>query len=138
MQRTLVPLQRKDDREYAATFPGFALTRNPSDFQSLIGYRGSNAQLPENSFRSPAGGVNRSRFSNTEFDGLIDRYQVTIPWEARMELAREVVRIMSDQVTAIGLFYDVEPTFIATQLSNVTARTKRSVQTWNAQEWDRS
>jgi peptide/nickel transport system substrate-binding protein len=131
----LVPPQRSRDREFQATFPGFSLTRNPSDLHSLTGYQGVNAPVPENEFRSP-GGVNRSRYMSPDFDALIDRYLATVPRAERMALARQVIGAMTEQLLAMGLFYDVEPTAIASELRNVTARAKGSAQTWNAASWE--
>lgn len=133
--QVLVPPQRSRDREYAANYPGFALTRNPTDLRSLSGYHSSNAHVAENNYRA-AGGVNRSRYANPDFDALIDRYLATVPRSQRMELARQVIHHMTDVVTTIGLFYDVEPTLIASRLHNVGARPKHGSQGWNSQEWD--
>ncbi|MBM2810887.1 MAG: hypothetical protein HW416_1646 [Chloroflexi bacterium] len=130
----LVSPQRKDDREYQATFPGFMVTRNPTDLGSLGGYSSANAYVPANNFRS-AGGVNRSRYMNPEFDGLINVFNATIPPSDRMRIGREIVQHMTDRVTAIGVFYDVEPTMIGSRLTNVSARMKRSTQGWNAIDW---
>jgi hypothetical protein len=71
-----------------------------------------------------------------DFDALIDRYLATVPRAERMALARQVIGAMTEQLLAMGLFYDVEPTAIASELQNVTARAKGSAQTWNAVSWE--
>jgi hypothetical protein len=49
---------------------------------------------------------------------------------------RDLVHHMTDRVTAMGVFYDVEPTMVGNRLVNVSARIKRSTQAWNAEQWD--
>ena len=135
VETLLVSPQRKDDREYNATFPGFMVTRNPTDLWSLGGYSSANAYVPENNFRA-AGGVNRARYVNPELDSLISGFNSTIPRADRMRIARDLVHHMTDRATAMGMYYDVEPTMIGNRLLNVSARIKRSTQGWNAPDWD--
>jgi len=135
VETVLVSPQRRDDREYAATFPAFMVTRNPTDLWALGGYSSANAYVPENNFRA-AGGVNRARYISVELDGLINGFNSTIPRADRMRIARDLVHHMTDRVTAMGMFYDVEPTMIGNRLTNVSARIKRSTQAWNAEHWD--
>jgi peptide/nickel transport system substrate-binding protein len=131
----LVPPQQQGDRASAANFSGFTLTRNPSDARSLGGYLGVNSQLPENDYRSGSAGVNRARYMNPEFDGLIDRFLTTVDHDQRLDLLRAVVDHMSGQVIALGLFYDNEPTMIANRLHSAKARYRYSTQAWNVQDW---
>src|SRR5207244_1088930 len=71
----VIPTQRQQDREYRATFPAFELIRNTSDIRVLPNLHSAKARLPENNFIG-AGGTNYPRYRNSEFDALIDKYQV--------------------------------------------------------------
>jgi hypothetical protein len=130
----VVPEQRVADREYRATRPGFDMPQVPRDVSRL---HSREIALPENNFR----GANRPRYMNAEFDDLVDRYYVTIPWKERMVVLGDIVHHITDRVVAMGIFYDVTPTLIASRLVNVKAGSGRGtgsdgVQIWNAHEWD--
>jgi peptide/nickel transport system substrate-binding protein len=127
VETLVVPEQRTADREYRATRPGFDLPRSPKD---LMRQHSKEIALPENSFR----GNNRARYGNPEFDRMIDSYYATIPWPDRMAALRQVVHHMTDQVTVIGLFFDVTPAMIGNRLTNVFAGPEGTM-TWNAHEW---
>jgi peptide/nickel transport system substrate-binding protein len=130
----VVPEQRVADREYRATRPGFDLPSVPREVSRL---HSREIALPENSFR----GANRARYGNAEFDHLIDRYHVTIPWAERMAVLGDIVQHLSDRVIAMGLFFNVTPTLVSNRLVNVKAASGAvasadGVQIWNAHEWD--
>ena len=93
----------------------------------------SEAALPENRFN----GKNRTRYSNPELDGYIDRYLTTIPVPERTEVLGRLVHLISDQVVALGIFYAPEPKLIGNRLLNVKAALAPSAdETWNAHQWD--
>jgi hypothetical protein len=69
---------------------------------------------------------------NPEYDALIERYLSTIPIPERLEIGREIVRHISEQLPAMGLFYSVQPMLISNRLVNVAAATD----TRNAHLWD--
>jgi peptide/nickel transport system substrate-binding protein len=129
---TIVPRQRAADREYRATYPAFELVRGGSDLRSFDNLRSTEVRLPENNYT----GSNYPRYANAEFDSLIDRYLTTIARTDRMQVAGQILHHMTDQVIALGLYFDTEPTAIANRLVNVNARNQQSTQAWNAHEWD--
>jgi len=129
-----IPLQRQNDREYRATIPGFDLAGggggDTSYFERL---RSSQAPVPENNFV----GRNKVRYMNPELDGLIERFFLTVPWDARMEALRPIVHHISDQVVIIQLFYTANPTMVADRIRNVSeSLSTYAVVSWNAHEWD--
>lgn len=126
----IIPRQRAEDREYRATRPAFEMVRQPNDLSegALQRLTSSEAALPENNFR----GQNRVRYMNPEYDMLVDRYLATIPMNDRMEVVRQIVRHISEQVPILGLLYDAQPMLLANRLVNVDA----STDTRNAHEWD--
>ncbi len=126
----IIPRQRTDDREYRSTRPGFEMVRQPNALSegALRRYHGQEAALPENGFR----GQNRTRYASPELDGLIDRYLVTVPRQDRIEVLRQMVRHISEQLPIMGITYNVEAMLIAKRIVNVDA----NVATRNGHEWD--
>ncbi len=94
----IIPPQRIQDREYMATFPGFLMYRQPNDASGVGRLRGSLAPTAENRFV----GSNYARYLNPEFDTLIDRFLSTVPRPERIELLRQIVYHISDQVNLMG------------------------------------
>ncbi len=128
----VVPSQRIRDREYAATFPGFYVRQNPNDPARLNRFHSSRIPLAENRFT----GENNPRYANPEFDGLLERYSMTVARPARNQILAQIVNHISDRVIMLGLFYTNEPTLVANRVQNLTARPPNSTQAWNAHEWD--
>ncbi|HZT07309.1 MAG TPA: ABC transporter substrate-binding protein [Chloroflexota bacterium] len=125
-------LQRRD-REYNSTFPGVRVWRLPNDAWTLDRYESKSAPLPENHFN----GGNRSRYMNSEFDGLVERYMRTIPEGPRTEVLGQIIHHMTDQLTVLGLYYNTEPLLVNRSLTGVTARdVGETTEAWNAHEWD--
>jgi peptide/nickel transport system substrate-binding protein len=135
VEPVVVSRQLARDQEYRATFPSFELSRNPNTMSAVGALHSRAARLPENNFRG-SGGTNYSRYTNPEFDALIDRYFVTIPRAERLEVARRIVGHIADQVVAIGMFYAVEPNMISNRLVNASGRSQGSTEAWNAHLWD--
>jgi peptide/nickel transport system substrate-binding protein len=126
----LTPRQRASDREYRATFPGFDLVRQPFELERITS---SEAALPDNKFS----GKNRTRYMNADLDVLIDRYFTTIPTLERRQSLSAIVRHLSEQVVALGVFYGPEPMLINNRLVNVAnAPGPEADETWNGHEWD--
>jgi hypothetical protein len=87
------------------------------------------APMPHNRVQGSA----HSRYANPEFDALIEQYLSTMPWEPRMQILGQIVHHISDQLNAMGLFYDLRTTLISNQLEKVNAPL---YPTWNIDVWD--
>jgi len=136
VETTLVPPQRsRTDAEYMATFPGFLLIQQPNDPMDLRRYHISSARLPENNYRECC----YMRYSNPDYDRLVDRFFVTIPIADRNHVLAQIIQHQTDQAILAGLFYNVEPTMISKKLNNIAARkSQNGVQSWNAELWEAS
>ncbi|MPZ14008.1 MAG: hypothetical protein GEU73_06225 [Chloroflexi bacterium] len=121
----IFPRQRSSDREFRQTRPAFEMVRQPPE---LNRFHGSGTPLPENDFT----GHNRTRYRNAELDGLLDRYYMTIPWNERMGVLRQLVQHLTGQLVAMGVLYDAQPILFANRLVGISA----AQQTANAHEWD--
>jgi peptide/nickel transport system substrate-binding protein len=128
------PQQRLREQDWIAQFPGFLMYRNPNDLAGLGGLYGSRASLAENNFRVTG---NNSRYMNPEFDALLDRYFSTVPLPARIQALGAVIKHISEQLNVMGLFYDQQPTMIASRVLNVTVtRAVNEPQAASAHLWD--
>ncbi len=128
-EQVIVPIQRISDREYVSTFPGFRMMRQPNAANSLSRLRSNLTPTAENRYV----GSNYARYQNPEFDALIDRFYATIPRPERMEVLRQMMRHISENLNLMGLFYDGDFMFANNRLLNVNGN---ETEVWNVQEWD--
>jgi peptide/nickel transport system substrate-binding protein len=137
VDRHLVPPQRANDAEYRSTFPAFDLKRQGGDMEFARSFLSSRIALPENNFQVSG---NNSRYAKPEMDRQIDRYFTTIPMEERMQAARQIVRMVAEDVAWIGLYYQVSPILLPNKVPGL--QVSASPGTWGEQmveflhEWD--
>jgi ABC-type oligopeptide transport system substrate-binding subunit len=129
-ETVIIPRQRATDREYRVTRPGFELTHQPNELTERALQRLQSHEIPtaQNNWR----GNNRARYSSPEYDALADTYIVTLDARERLEVAKQLVHHISDQLPAMGLLYRIDLMLIANKLVNVSAETVVR----NAPEWD--
>jgi len=127
--------QRVDDRGYRAQRPGFELTRTANELSAYLSRNhGSQTPLPEDNFRRY---TNKSRYQSAEYDGLIDRFFATIPFQERVGVLGQIARHTTENLIVLGLFYDVEPMAVANRLTNVEMRkAELSSPVFNVHGWD--
>jgi peptide/nickel transport system substrate-binding protein len=137
VERHLVPPQRASDAEYRATFPGFDVKRQAGTMEYATSFHSSRIALPENNYLVSG---NNSRYSKPEMDALIDRYFTTIPTGERMQVGRQLVNRLSEDVGWIGLYYLVGPILLPNKVPNL--KISASPGTWGEQmmefvhEWE--
>ncbi len=124
----VVPLARTQEGEYRATFPGLEIIRQ-GRLDMITRIHSSRARLPENSFRV-TGGFNYTRYMNPEYDGLVDRYYTTVPWNERMDVLRRMIRQVTDELIIMGMFYSTEANMVSNRMENTLP-----TRAWNAHEW---
>jgi peptide/nickel transport system substrate-binding protein len=126
----IIPRQQATDREYRVGRPAFELTHQPNELTERALQRFQTHEIPtaQNNWR----GNNRARYSNPEYDTLVDRYIVTLDARERLEVAKQLVRHISEQLPAMGLLYRIDLMLVANRLANVGAQTVSQ----NAHEWD--
>jgi ABC-type transport system substrate-binding protein len=69
---------------------------------------------------------------NSELDGLIERFQTTVPMAERMQVASQIVRHLTEQLPTLPLFYDALPIFVPSKLTGVHPSGNMP---WNVHEW---
>jgi peptide/nickel transport system substrate-binding protein len=126
----IIPRQQADDREYRVVRPAFELTHQPNELTERALQRFQTHEIPtaQNNWR----GNNRARYSSAEYDALVDRYIVTLDSRERLDVARQLVRHISEQLPAMGLLYRIDLMLISNRLVNVNAQNFSQ----NAQDWD--
>lgn len=133
----VIPPQRAQDREYRSTFPGYEVVQQPND-QDVLGefLHSSQAPRPENNFRASSS-RNRARYTNPEYDALLDRFLATIARPERVQVLAQITHHLTDRALVTGLVYSGEPLMIGKRLRNVAAvKASNATPVWNAHEWE--
>jgi peptide/nickel transport system substrate-binding protein len=129
----LIPQIQRDDRAFNAQFPGVRLWRGSNDLLDMDRLHSREAAVAENRFS----GGNRSRYSNPEFDALIDTYMVTISASERTPQLARIINHMTDKLNVMGLWFNTEPIVVGKRLRNVgNKKITGGYQAWNAHEWE--
>jgi ABC-type transport system substrate-binding protein len=128
----IIPVQRSQDREYRASYPGFMLERQPNRTTEVARYHSSQTPTAENRYS----GTWRPGYRNEQFDSLIERFVTTIPMPERMQVLGQIAHHMTDQLIMMGLFYDATPAMISSRMQHVSLAGNSLDLTWNAHEWD--
>lgn len=126
--------QRVADREYRHTRTGFEILGfglDPGDFANF-----HTRQIP--SAETRWFGQNRTRYSNPEYDSLVDSFFVTIPRPARMEVLRKIVQHYSEQLVLLPLAYNTAHIAIGSRFKNVTGQGPNTTEGWNVEQWELS
>lgn len=128
----IVPPQARSDLARRAGRPGFEVQKQPNGPDALPRYHSRSTPLPENNFT----GNNRARYQSVEFDTLLDRYFTTIPRDERSHILGQIVRHMTDQLTVMGLIFDVDPVMMSNRTDRIVAvKDGRPTLAWNVHEW---
>lgn len=127
---TVIPTLLAGDRPYRVTYPGLQLLRQPYGEDALVGFlHSSRLPTPQNGYV----GGNNSRYDNREWDALLDRYAVTIPYGERIKALTDIMIHLEDQLPAMSLFYDTQLVLFSNRMSNVDAR---SMLGFNGETWE--
>jgi peptide/nickel transport system substrate-binding protein len=132
VDQLMIPAQRVADLEYRHTRPGFEILALPNDPEYFQIFRSTQAPLPTNNFV----GLNRSRYMNPAYDRLLDQYFASIPRPERLEVLRQIMHQLSDQLVIMPLFYTTTHTIIGNRVKNVTQRGPNATDAWNSEQWE--
>jgi peptide/nickel transport system substrate-binding protein len=129
----LIPDAQRTNRELISTFPGVGIWRGANDAMSISAMHSRQAAVAPPWMTAS----NRSRYTNSEFDALLDRYYVTISANERLPLLGQVMRHTTEQLNVMPLWYNIRPNAIGKRLKNVGwQKVTRGTMHWNAHEWD--
>ncbi len=131
---TLVPAAtQSSDREFASTYPSFRLNEGGSAAETTQIRRLVTPEIPmsTNDYR----GLNIPRYSNRDFDGLVEKFNSTIPRSERLVTLGQIARHISENLPVLGLYYSGTVTVFDPKITNVSGGS-RGNSTWNAAAWD--
>ncbi len=80
-------------------------------------------------------GNNRGGWSEPAFDRLYDAYNTTLEPSARDQVVADAMKIMSDQLPGIPIYYNIYPQAVAASLTGPTAGPSSETVYWNIQDW---
>lgn len=133
VDQVVISAQQASDTRDQSTFRAFQLMRLGFGVSRLVDYHSSEARLPARNYT----GNNYPRYINADVDALIERYQLTVPWDERMGVAGQILHHITDQVVMMPLVYDTDVLVASNRLQNATTLlTLTSGRAWDAQTWD--
>jgi peptide/nickel transport system substrate-binding protein len=125
------------DAEHRQNFTGIALNQNPLGGVSAV-RRFASEQIPTPANRFA--GTNRGAYSNPEWDDVGNRLRTALDDAKRLELERELLRILTTDLPALPIQYELQaiPTIGFKGFVPVTgaAHTGNIMHTTNVHEWD--
>lgn len=124
--------QRVADREYRHTRPGFEILGFGLPSESFANFHSKQIPSAETNWL----GQNRTRYSNPEYDALIDTYFVTIPRQERIQVLRKIVQHFGEQLILLPLTYTTNHVAVGHRIKNVTGRGPNWTEGWNAEQWE--
>jgi peptide/nickel transport system substrate-binding protein len=117
----IIPPQRASDRQWRQARPAFELYRHTGGMIALVNYQSS--AIPAN--RSP------NRYSNPEYDAMVDTLFTTISTRDQLPILRQIVHTLTDQLVNFTLYNDV----LVDLVSNRTVGFANGRVMINAHEW---
>jgi peptide/nickel transport system substrate-binding protein len=109
----ILPRALQNDNERRATFPGVSFQSTSRDI--LARYSGSSIPTAANSWR----GNNRGGYANPELDRLSSELFRTIDLPARINQHAEILRLISDDLPSLPLYYQVDTYAVRSGLQGV-------------------
>lgn len=134
IQEAVLPAALAQDGEARATFPGMYAFSTGIGESALVNFTTSSIPAPETRWF----GNNRGAWSSGDFDRLSEIFNGTLDRNERVQQMAQMTKILSDELPAISLYYDVGavphvaslrgPAPVGPDTSGLVA--------WNIQEWE--
>lgn len=77
-----------------------------------------------------------TRYTNPEFDTLLESYFNTIPKSSRAEVVAQIVHHMTDQVIWLSMFHRLDVSMLSHRVLHAGPKGEDATQAWNAHEWE--
>lgn len=132
VEQDQIPAAARNDRVRRSERPGFEIVRQGANPETFNSFHGAQTPLPENNLV----GNNRARYMNPQLDALIERHRVTIPVAERLNVTRDVIHHMAENLTNMGLFFDVEPMMVTNRLLNAVTGPQQGLALQQVHQWD--
>lgn len=133
-----LPPQAQRDRMIRATTTGVDITSNPmAPYAVQRRFATISIPTPENNWI----GVNRGAYSSPEWDALADRFLRTLEENARLDVERELLRLLAADLPALPLTFNLQLTPVGGGLTGLqpirgVPHQGTILYAWNIHEWD--
>ncbi len=132
IQEAVLPAAQAQDNEVRSTFRGLYSNNTPPGEAAIVNHTTSRIPKPETRWN----GSNRGGWSNPEYDRLAEAFAVTLDRAERNRQIAEMVRIFTDDLAAISLFFRVQPWVYISALKGVDREVApEAFAAWNLHTW---
>jgi peptide/nickel transport system substrate-binding protein len=128
----VVPIAKQNDQEYRAKYPGVSISATSISPDWLAKWQTSEAATEATHWK----GGNRGAYSRPELDQMYRQYITTVDPQQRNDRLVQLVKLTSEDVTYLPLYYQVDVHVIRTGLKGLVPRWPgQSGMAFNAYEW---
>jgi peptide/nickel transport system substrate-binding protein len=122
------------DNQARSSYPGLYTFSTGQGESALRTFSSSQVTRPETRWA----GTNRGGWTNPDYDRLLDALNTTLEREQRVQQVGQLMRILSDQLPAISLYYDLSPIAFVSALTGPgpVAPDTSGLVGWNVVDWD--
>jgi peptide/nickel transport system substrate-binding protein len=131
-QLSVTPASLANDQKYRAEFPACAITNSQMQETTAVQkYATDVIAAPENRY----GGTNKGGYSNPEYDRFLEGFNAALARDDRNYYTIQIMRVASEQVPGIPLYYQLEPTAYVATLQGPLKSTPGALNYWNIHDW---
>jgi peptide/nickel transport system substrate-binding protein len=132
VQEAVLPAAQAQDNEVRSTFRGLYSNNTPPGEAGIVNHTSSRIPRPETRWN----GSNRGGWSDAEYDRLADAFGMTLDRAERNRQVAEMVRIFTDDVAAISLFFRVQPWVYISAIKGLDREVApEAMAAWNIHQW---
>jgi len=123
------------DAQERASFPAISTAaQSATDTTMSAAFTTPQIARPENRWN----GINRGAWSDPEYDRLVESFNTTLDPTERIQQRASMARVLSDELPAIMLYYNLNPAPFLARLTGPVPTTPDSTGYvgWNIHEWE--
>jgi peptide/nickel transport system substrate-binding protein len=132
VQEYVSPPAQAQDGQIRASFPGIFTFNTPLGETTLASENSTGIPRPENRWV----GNNRGGYRNAEFDRLSEAFTTSLDHPDRVSLIGQMVRIWSDELPAIPLFFSLSPAPYVAALTGPKVAAPGAANSWDVYTWE--
>lgn len=132
IQESVLPAAQAQDSQVRATFPTMFTSSTNMGEPAMLNYSSAGIPRAENRWS----GGNRGGWSNPEYDRLVDQFNRTLDRNERIEQVAQLLRLYSEELPAIPLFFRAQPLAHVAALQGPGVAAPESSIIWNIHEWE--
>jgi peptide/nickel transport system substrate-binding protein len=132
VSETILPSAQAQDGQARSSFPGLFTFSVPLGEITLAAAGTAGNSGPENRWT----GRNRGGWSNPEFDRIAEAFTVTLDPSQRVQQIAQMVRVFSDDLPAISMYFNAIPLAHTSALKGPGNVAQQAEVAWNIYEWE--